>query len=64
MKICSNCSQEKELQEYYKTKNKSYPTGLLNWCKKCVAEYRKERRVLAVKPSFKVEVKEITYSFD
>ena len=64
MKTCSNCNKEKELTEYYKTKNKSYPTGLLNWCKICVAEYRKERRVLATKPSFKVEVKEITYSFD
>jgi hypothetical protein len=37
---------------------------MLNWCKKCVAEYRKERRVLATKPSFKIELKEITYSFD
>ena len=64
MKMCSKCSVEKELKEYYKTKNKSYPIGVLNSCKKCVAEYRKERRVLATKPSFKIELKEITYSFD
>ena len=63
-KTCRNCSIEKETKDYYKTKSKSYADSLLHWCKKCVAEYRKERRVLATKPSFKVELKEITYSFD
>jgi hypothetical protein len=63
-KVCRICNLEKESKEYYKTKNKSYPDSMLNSCKKCVAEYRKERRVLVTKPSFKVEVKEITYSFD
>jgi hypothetical protein len=63
-KVCRNCSIEKEAKDYYKTKSKSYPDSMLNWCKICVADYRKERRVLATKPSFKVEVTEITFSFD
>jgi len=63
-KVCRICSVEKEAKDYYKTKSKSYPDNMLNSCKKCIAEYRKERRVLAIKPSFKIEVKEITYSFD
>jgi hypothetical protein len=63
-KVCRICSVEKEAKDYYKTKSKSYPDNMLNSCKKCIAEYRKERRVLATKPSFKIEVKEITYSFD
>lgn len=63
-KTCRNCSVEKDAKDYYKTKAKSYPDNLLHWCKKCIAEYRKERRVLATKPSFKIELKEIVYSFD
>jgi len=63
-KVCRICNVEKEAKDYYKTKSKSYPDNMLNSCKKCVAEYRKERRVLAIKPSFKIELKEITYSFD
>ena len=64
MKLCRICSLEKEPKDYYKTKNKSYPDSMLNTCKKCVAQYRKERRVYVDKPSFKIELKEITYSFD
>jgi hypothetical protein len=62
--MCSNCNQEKESKEFYKTKNKAYPDSLLNQCKKCVSEYRKERREYVVKPAFKIEKREVIYSFD
>lgn len=64
MKTCRNCNVEKEIKEFYKTKNKSYPDSLLHHCKKCISEYRKERRVYSDKPVFKVENREITLIFD
>ena len=64
MKTCRNCNIEKDIKEFYKTKNKSYPDSLLHQCKKCIAVYRKERRVLAEKPVFKIENREFTLSFD
>jgi len=63
-KICRNCNLDLEFSNFYKTKSKSYCDSMLNWCKKCIKEYRKERRVYADKPSFVIERKEITYSFD
>jgi len=63
-KICKSCNSEKETKDFYKTKSKSYPDSLLNSCKACIKEYRKERRVYAEKPSFSIERKEIIYSFD
>ena len=63
-KICRNCNTQKEAKEYYKTKSKSYSDSLLNWCKVCIKEYRKERRIYAEKPSFSIEKKDITYDFN
>ena len=62
--MCLNCNQEKESKDFYKTKNKAYPDSLLNQCKKCVLEYRKERRVYVEKPAFTIVQKEVVYSFD
>jgi hypothetical protein len=64
MKTCRDCGIEKEIKEFYKTKNRSYPDSLLHQCKKCISEYRKQRKVYAVKPSFKIVSKEIIFSFD
>ena len=64
MKICRNCNLEKEDKEFYKTKSTSYSDSMLNQCKSCIKEYRKQRRILVEKPSFTIEKKEITYSFD
>ena len=63
-KICRNCNQELETTQFYKTKSKSYPDSMLNWCKGCIKEYRKEKRVYVEKPSFSIERKQIIYSFD
>jgi hypothetical protein len=63
-KICKNCNVEKEPKDYYKTKSKSYPDSLLNWCKVCIKDYRKERRVYAEKPTFTIEKKEYTFQFN
>lgn len=64
MKTCRSCNIEKEIKEFYKTKSKSYPDSLLHQCKKCISEYRKERKVYAEKPIFKVEKREIILTFD
>ena len=64
MKICRNCNLEKDLKDFYKTKNPAYPDSFLHHCKKCISDYRKQRRVYSQKPSFLVELKEITFSFD
>jgi hypothetical protein len=64
MKLCRNCNEEKELKDFYKTKNRAYPDSLLHHCKVCISEYRKHRRIYVEKPSFKVEKKEIIFSFD
>ena len=64
MKTCRNCNIEKDIKEFYKTKNKSYPDSLLHQCKKCISDYRKERRQISDKIVFKVEKREITLTFD
>jgi hypothetical protein len=64
MKLCRNCNTEQEEIKFYKTKNKAYPDSLLNWCKSCISEYRKEKRVKVERPFFKVEEKEIIFHFD
>jgi len=64
MKSCRNCNEDKELKDFYKTKNRAYPDSFLHHCKVCISEYRKQRRVYSDKPLFKVEKKEIIFSFD
>jgi hypothetical protein len=64
MKVCRACNEEKDETEFYKTKNKSYPDSLLHQCKKCISDYRKQRKVQFEKPTYKFEKKEIIMSFD
>ena len=40
-KTCSKCKEYKKDNKF--SKDKSTPTGLNGWCKKCVAEKRKSR---------------------
>lgn len=63
-KICRNCNLELDYVNFYKTKNKSYSDNMLNWCKSCIKEYRKMKRVPVPRPEFSIEKKEIIYSFD
>ena len=64
MKTCRTCNEEKDEKEFYKTKSKSYPDSLLHQCKKCISDYRKERKVYISKPEFKCVKGDFIVSFD
>jgi hypothetical protein len=63
-KQCRNCLKDLHVSRFYKTKSKSYPDSLINWCKVCISLYRKEKRIKVIKPSFKIEDRELTMDFD
>jgi hypothetical protein len=43
-KFCRKCSKFLELENFYKTKNKSYIDGHIDWCKSCLYDYRKQKK--------------------
>lgn len=43
-KYCKKCIRYLELENFYKTKNKTYIDGAIDWCKECLKHYRNERR--------------------
>jgi hypothetical protein len=50
---------------FYKSKNsKSYPDGRIEWCKKCMTEYKKKKKIEVIKPVYKVVNGEIWFHFD
>ena len=64
-KYCKKCIRFLDLQDFYKTKNKSYIDGHIDWCKSCLYEYRKSKKVeKKEEPLFFMEKKEIIIHFD
>jgi hypothetical protein len=64
-KYCKKCVRFLELEDFYKTKNKSYIDGHIDWCKLCIYEYRKSKKVeKKEEPLFFMEQKEIIIHFD
>ena len=65
-KFCKKCNNFLELTNFYKTKNtKNYLDGHIDWCKKCLKDYRSEKKkVKDDKPMFYVEKKDLTMSFE
>ena len=64
-KYCKKCIRFLDLEDFYKTKNKSYIDGHIDWCKSCLYEYRKSKKVeKKEEPLFFREQKEIIIHFD
>jgi len=60
-KICKKCNTLCVIGNFYKSKNKSYLDGRIDWCKKCIKEYKKRPDTKAV---YRFELKEVIFSFD
>ena len=64
-KYCKKCIRFLDLEDFYKTKNKSYIDGHIDWCKSCLYIYRKSKKVeKKEEPLFFMEKKEIILHFD
>ena len=64
-KYCKKCVKFLDLNNFYKTKNKSYIDGHIDWCKGCLYDYRKSKKVeKKEEPLFFMEKKEIVIHFD
>ena len=64
-KYCKKCIRYLELENFYKTKNKTYIDGHIDWCKSCLYEYRKSKKVeKKEEPLFFMEKKEYVIHFD
>lgn len=64
-KTCKNCNISLDIDSYYKTINsKAYPDNRINWCKDCMRQYKKEKRVKKEKPCYSIEQVELTMTFD
>ena len=61
-KYCKKCNTLCSIDNFYKSKNKSYIDGKIDWCKSCVKEYKKRNNI--PKASYKYEVKEVIFHFD
>lgn len=62
-KHCKKCNTLCSIGYFYKSKNKSYIDGKIDWCKPCVKEYIKIRNAIP-KPCYKYEEKEVVFHFD
>lgn len=60
-KVCKKCNTLCVIDNFYKSKNKSYVDGRIDWCKSCFKEYKKKPNT---KPIYKVEMKEVIFYFD
>ena len=60
-KYCKKCNTLCSIDYFYKSKNKSYVDGRLDWCKKCIKDYKKRPDT---KPIYRFELKEVIFSFD
>jgi len=64
-KYCKKCTMLQPIELFYRTKNnKSYPDGRISWCKNCMKEYKKAKRVIDIKPIYKIENGCFIYEFD
>lgn len=65
-KFCKKCNKFLELLNFYKTKNtKSYIDGHIDWCKSCLYDYRKSKKVEKKDEiKFYMEKREILMTFD
>jgi hypothetical protein len=65
VKYCKKCNTLCSVEKFYKSKNnKSYPDGRIDWCKGCMSEYKKTKKVNDVKNVYKVVEGEIWFHFD
>lgn len=66
VKYCRNCSELKDIEMFYKSKNvKSYPDNRINWCKSCTKDYkRKNKKVSEPVNSYRVEFRAVVFDFD
>jgi hypothetical protein len=65
VKYCKKCSVLTPLEYHYKSKNvRSYPDGRIDWCKKCMKEYKKVQKVSSGPPVYKVVSGLFTFDFD
>jgi len=64
-KYCKKCNALCSVERFYKSKNnRSYPDGRIDWCKSCMSEYKKSKKVYDTKPIYKVIKGDITFEFD
>lgn len=65
MKYCKKCNTLCSVKKFYKTKNsKAYPDGTIDWCKTCMSEYKKSKKIKIDKPSYRIEQGIFTFVFD
>lgn len=64
-KYCRKCNMLCSMEKFYKSKNnKSYPDGRIDWCKSCMSQYKKSKKVYDIKPIYKIEKGNFVFDFD
>ncbi len=65
LKYCKKCNILCSIEKFYKSKNnRAYPDGRIDWCKSCMSQYKKDKKVYDVKPMYRIELGEFTFNFD
>jgi hypothetical protein len=65
LKYCKKCNILCSMEKFYKTKNsKSYPDGRIDWCKSCMSQYKKSKKVNDVKQVYRIEHGLFVFDFD
>ena len=62
-KYCKKCNILCPINNFYKSKNKSYIDGRIDWCKKCMSYYKQKDKKDDMNV-YRIEHKEITFHFD
>jgi hypothetical protein len=65
VKYCKKCNILCASEGFYKSKNlKSYPDGRIDWCKCCMTQYKKSKKLVDLTVIEKKEPVNFTYTFD